>query len=681
MLGAPSPDVAVSALRVEPPHVDVGSLPVSYVSKYHAQDELGQVSYGYSHPGQAKDETRDASGNVAGVYTYVDNNNKLTRVEYTAGQEGFQVRSNNLPVQTNDTPEVLAAKLKFVEAYNGAAYAAATADDAKSEKTSQAALPFASQSVKDTPEVIAAKLQFLEAYNAAAIAAAIANDAESNDTSRAIITYAFHPVQDTPEVTAAKLKFVEAYNAAALAAAAANDSESNDISKIISSYATHVVQDTPEVIAAKLKFFEAYNAAAIAAASAPDDAVTSITVKPNANESRRDSIQTSPRTRKFNVLRPVKVIDTPNIEAENNEKNYNTVPFATTLASNDVLFRLSVNLNSNEPVTAISETSTEEKQEATVSPNEDKYGELATIIPYIIESPLRSSRSRKYPELIPVKMTNTPNTEVENNVYSTKVPQVHSQGAIPSVQAQPEETTVPIFPAIQSAIPTVTYQTPDLGLPFMYVSRHHVQDELGRVDYGFSYPGQSKHEVRDSSGNVIGVYSYSDDDNKLIQVEYTAGKDGVTVKSNILPESVTDTPEVLAAKHQFVEAYNSAAIAAAAAPNRDSVDSIKLVFNNPVKDTAIQYNEQFPDSTLAKTGHEDVPVIQRPLVIVPVTYTTQYHTQDELGRVRYGFSYPGHTKYEVRDATGNVAGAYSYMTPEDKVIQVVYTAGDNGFQV
>ncbi|KAK2716084.1 uncharacterized protein LOC136043943 [Artemia franciscana] len=87
-------------------------------SQYHAQDELGQTSYGYAHPGQSKAEFRDAFGNVVGSYSYIDANNKEVVVNYVSDANGFRVVSNNLPVaamaneqeQVQETPEVIEAK-------------------------------------------------------------------------------------------------------------------------------------------------------------------------------------------------------------------------------------------------------------------------------------------------------------------------------------------------------------------------------------------------------------------------------------------------------------------------------------------------------------------------------------------------------------------------------------------
>ena len=82
-------------------------------TQYHAQDELGQASFGYAHPGQAATNLRDGLGNQIGSYAYINPEGKEVRVSYTADSRGFRVLSNDLPVapvQVQDTPEVAQAK-------------------------------------------------------------------------------------------------------------------------------------------------------------------------------------------------------------------------------------------------------------------------------------------------------------------------------------------------------------------------------------------------------------------------------------------------------------------------------------------------------------------------------------------------------------------------------------------
>ena len=77
--------------------------PYSYASTYHAQDELGQASYGHVQADQAHSAVRDAYGNVAGSYNYINPEGETITVKYTAGVNGFQVESNALPVAPVDT--------------------------------------------------------------------------------------------------------------------------------------------------------------------------------------------------------------------------------------------------------------------------------------------------------------------------------------------------------------------------------------------------------------------------------------------------------------------------------------------------------------------------------------------------------------------------------------------------
>ena len=108
----------------------------AFSSQYHAQDVLGQASYGFSHPGQAASHYRDAFGNQVGSYAYINPEGKEVRVSYTADSRGFRVLSNDLPVApiddnkapnpVQDTPEVAEAKAKLFALQKEAAPASRT---------------------------------------------------------------------------------------------------------------------------------------------------------------------------------------------------------------------------------------------------------------------------------------------------------------------------------------------------------------------------------------------------------------------------------------------------------------------------------------------------------------------------------------------------------------------------
>merc|ERR1719244_455109 len=116
--------------------------PVS--SQFQAQDELGNVAYGYNNINSAKQERGNALGGVTGSYTYQDEAGVHT-VNYVADDFGFRVAGDNLPVAPAniavapvytgvapvapvDTAEVAAAKAEFFEAYEAATKTKRSAD-------------------------------------------------------------------------------------------------------------------------------------------------------------------------------------------------------------------------------------------------------------------------------------------------------------------------------------------------------------------------------------------------------------------------------------------------------------------------------------------------------------------------------------------------------------------------
>merc|ERR1712121_151746 len=152
---------------------DHGYVP-TYASQYHSQDEFGQASYGYAQPGQAKSEVRDAYGNVAGSYYYINPEGKRVEVSYTAGVDGFKVHSNDLPVAPTADLELPVAPV-----YDGVAPVAPVYTGVAPEP------------VQDTPEVCSAKAAHLELL-AAANAAAPAEEETSERKKRSTIAVAPH---------------------------------------------------------------------------------------------------------------------------------------------------------------------------------------------------------------------------------------------------------------------------------------------------------------------------------------------------------------------------------------------------------------------------------------------------------------------------------------------------------
>lgn len=164
-----------------------GYAPAS-ASQYHSQDELGQASFGYAHPGQAAVNHRDAFGNQVGSYAYINPEGKEVRVSYVADANGFRVLSNDLPVgptadltmpaPVQDTPEVAEAK-----AAHFAAVAAAKSGIVPAAPVMTAVdLP---NPVMDTAEVAQAKKEHAAAWAAAKAAA----DAAPERKKRSLFGY------------------------------------------------------------------------------------------------------------------------------------------------------------------------------------------------------------------------------------------------------------------------------------------------------------------------------------------------------------------------------------------------------------------------------------------------------------------------------------------------------------
>lgn len=90
---AAAPQPAVAAAVVQP----AVAVPAVTSSQYHAQDESGQYSYGYSSNLSTKQESKTADGTVTGSYTYVDAHGLLQTVNYISDALGFRAAGTNIP--------------------------------------------------------------------------------------------------------------------------------------------------------------------------------------------------------------------------------------------------------------------------------------------------------------------------------------------------------------------------------------------------------------------------------------------------------------------------------------------------------------------------------------------------------------------------------------------------------
>merc|ERR1712013_655652 len=97
--------VAVAAPVVAAPVVAAAPVAAPEGSQYHAQDDAGQYSFGYSDGNSVKQEVKTADGVVRGAYSYVDSDGIVQTVNYIADAMGFRVGATNLPVHNIDGAE------------------------------------------------------------------------------------------------------------------------------------------------------------------------------------------------------------------------------------------------------------------------------------------------------------------------------------------------------------------------------------------------------------------------------------------------------------------------------------------------------------------------------------------------------------------------------------------------
>ncbi|XP_047112462.1 ice-structuring glycoprotein-like [Schistocerca piceifrons] len=207
---------AVTYTAAAPAHISYAAAPaavvapVSVSSQYHAQDELGQYSYGYSGALSAKSEARAFDGSVAGGYSYVDANGVVQSAHYVADPvNGFRVAATNLPVApaapeapaveapkpVEDTPEVAEAKAAHAAAVAEAAARAAAAPEEPEPAPAPAAVAVAAPApaVAVAAPAIAYSAPAAVAYSApAVVAVSPARSFAYHTVAAAPLTYAAH---------------------------------------------------------------------------------------------------------------------------------------------------------------------------------------------------------------------------------------------------------------------------------------------------------------------------------------------------------------------------------------------------------------------------------------------------------------------------------------------------------
>merc|ERR1711936_244854 len=95
---AAAPVVAAAPAITYAAAAPVVAAPYSAGSQFHAQDEFGNLNYGYANINSVKQEVGNTYGGVSGGYSYVNANGELQQVQYIADGAGFRVADSRLPV-------------------------------------------------------------------------------------------------------------------------------------------------------------------------------------------------------------------------------------------------------------------------------------------------------------------------------------------------------------------------------------------------------------------------------------------------------------------------------------------------------------------------------------------------------------------------------------------------------
>lgn len=179
-----------------------------------------------------------------------------------------------------------------------------------------------------------------------------------------------------------------------------------------------------------------------------------------------------------------------------------------------------------------------------------------------------------------------------------------------TVAAAPVSTpvSVPVAAPVSYALPQTyapAYTVPAAPVPAPVVSSQFAaQDEFGNTEFGYSNVNSQKHEVGNAYTGVSGSYQYVDAAGKLQTVNYVADALGFRVADSrlpvhdaalpvapvydgvapepvtydgVAPEPVQDTPEVAAAKAEFLAAFEEVA----SRQKRESDPALIYGYNSP----------------------------------------------------------------------------------------------------
>ena len=238
--------------------------------------------------------------------------------------------------------------------------------------------------------------------------------------------------------------------------------------------------------------------------------------------------------------------------------------------------------------------------------------------------------------------------------------------------------------------------------------------------YGYKVSDKEITQEADKDGEVRGSYSYNMEDGTVVEVRYTAGKDGFRVENldelmaTVHEPSANDLNEYGVAP-QVAEVVVAKTVPAEPSNTDYSYDDYEPYVHvdipaEPYVHQDMPYvHEEIPAEPYvhqeipAEQFVEETPVIAAKIAPPPASPVSNYQSQSEkktIGRRRVAvhknqassgdvesraFSFESisdeHEFTENADEANERTGSYSYITPEGDRITVKYSAGKNGFVI
>uniref|UniRef100_A0A0A9VYF6 Cuticle protein 6 n=1 Tax=Lygus hesperus TaxID=30085 RepID=A0A0A9VYF6_LYGHE len=482
--------------------VPVAPLVGHVATQYHAQDELGQYSYGYAGGPSAKEEIKTADGITRGGYSYVDGNGLVQSAAYVSDPvNGFRVAATNLPAgpAVPATPEVLAPVAVFPSApvvpLLPSSLAAAVRDSSVPLATPvESAVPLSSTVIQSAVSPITVQQEL-----PAPVSETTAEEKpETSEVSSSNENPAAEENQSTPQTETAP--------------------EPQAVPATIEQLVTPI-QDTPEVQAAKAAHLAAFEEVKLRdAAQEAEDAKNNI--------STGDSEKVNPGEGEESTESTTETTDAPSSEAAAapvesalpalpapHSPVYNSAPVDSALPA----------LSAPAPVVAT-------QLVPAASP------EVAPVVPSIL----------------------TKAVVVEQVAPGPVVAQVATS---PAVAATPA-VVAPVASTVLLGAPVAASPSGPVALEHVgqITSQYHAQDELGQYTFGYSGGPSAKHEVKTADGLTSGGYSYIDSHGLVQSAAYVSDPvNGFRVAATNIPkprepEYISDSPEVEEAKQKLFQA-------------------------------------------------------------------------------------------------------------------------------